>query len=462
MPKRKLTYLFIGLDWFAAIVAWAVFFYIRKTKIEQAVFDVTNAYYLGLLLVPFFWLFIFAMQGTYVDVRRLYRMKVLNQTFFGTLLGSIILFFALLLDDDIKEYSQFYDLILWLFAIHFTLFSLFRFAIVSAIVKRIHSRKAGFKTVIIGTRDRAEAIFNELHQLKIGSGHQVIGFIAFDDNEKSPLLTDLGTVKDLEWILREHNVEGVIIAADKTVMDRSQNVINRVEGSDIRIDILPDMTDISSGKVKMNNIFGAILIEVNAEVMPVWQVVMKRIIDVVCSLIAIILCIPLYIVLAILVKISSDGPIFFMQERIGKGGKPFKIIKFRTMYSDAEKLGPQLSSSHDPRITPIGRIMRKLRLDEFPQFFNVLKGEMSLVGPRPERQYFIDQITAIEPQFIQLTKVRPGITSWGQVKYGYAENVDQMLQRMKFDLLYMKNRTLALDFKIMLYTVLIVVKAKGK
>jgi lipopolysaccharide/colanic/teichoic acid biosynthesis glycosyltransferase len=132
------------------------------------------------------------------------------------------------------------------------------------------------------------------------------------------------------------------------------------------------------------------------------------------------------------------------------------------MFENAETSGPQLSSETDKRITPIGRFMRKTRLDEFPQFFNVLKGDMSLVGPRPERQFYIDQIVEIEPQFMHLTKVRPGITSWGQVKYGYAENVDQMLQRMKFDLLYMKNRTLALDIKIMLYTVLIILKAKGK
>lgn len=212
----------------------------------------------------------------------------------------------------------------------------------------------------------------------------------------------------------------------------------------------------------MNNIFGALLIEVNSDVMPVWQMAIKRFLDVLFSIIAMLLLIPLYIFLAIAVKLSSPGPIFFLQERIGYNGKPFRIIKFRTMYVDAEKAGPQLSSSNDTRITPIGRFMRKLRFDEFPQFFNVLKGDMSLVGPRPERQFYIDRIVAIEPQFHQLTKVRPGITSWGQVKYGYAENVDQMIQRMKYDLLYMKNRTLALDFKIMLYTILIIAKAKGK
>jgi lipopolysaccharide/colanic/teichoic acid biosynthesis glycosyltransferase len=196
--------------------------------------------------------------------------------------------------------------------------------------------------------------------------------------------------------------------------------------------------------------------------MPFWQQAVKRFLDIVLSLIAIIILLPVYLILAILVRLSSPGPIFFTQERIGLNGKPFKIIKYRTMYMNSEKNGPQLSSSNDPRITPIGRFLRKTRLDEFPQFMNVLIGDMSLVGPRPERQFYIDQIVTIEPQYLHLTKVRPGITSWGQVKYGYAENVEQMLQRMKFDLLYMKNRTLALDFKIMLYTILIIFKGSGK
>jgi exopolysaccharide biosynthesis polyprenyl glycosylphosphotransferase len=230
----------------------------------------------------------------------------------------------------------------------------------------------------------------------------------------------------------------------------------------VKIKISPDMYDILSGSVKMNNLFGALLFEVNSDEMPVGQKIMKRIIDIFVSIISIIVLIPLYIVLGIIVKMTSTGPVLFKQDRIGLHGSTFKIIKFRTMYVDAEKAGPQLSSSNDPRITKIGRYMRKLRLDEFPQFFNVLKGEMSLVGPRPERQFFIDQIVKIEPQYLHLTKVRPGITSWGQVKYGYAENVEQMLDRMKYDLLYLKNRTLALDFKIMLYTILIVIKAKGK
>jgi exopolysaccharide biosynthesis polyprenyl glycosylphosphotransferase len=463
--KSKMGIFLILLDWLAAVLAWATFYYIRKVVIEESDFSIGSSYYPGLVLVPLFWLGIFALQGTYIDVRRLYRMKVLGLTFFGSILGTLMLFFFLLIDDDIDEHTQFYRSLLWLFSIHFIYFLITRLFFVGRLVSKIHSRKTGFRTLVIGGNEKAVEIVTELQQMKKGSGHHLIGFVNLNGSDR--LLENktayLGKAdENLEKIIRENNIEEVIIALESTEHDRLRSLIIRMEGSDLKINILPDMYDILSGSVKMTNIFGALLIEVNAEVMPVWQRVIKRFIDIVSSFIAILILIPVYLILGILVKFSSQGPVLFLQERIGKNGIPFKIIKFRTMYVDAEKCGPQLSSSHDPRITPIGRIMRKLRLDELPQFFNVLKGDMSLVGPRPERQFFIDQIVEIEPQFLQLTKVRPGITSWGQVKYGYAENVDQMLQRMKFDLLYMKNRTLALDFKILLYTVAIVLKAKGK
>lgn len=463
--KPKLAIFLIFLDWLVALAAWSSFYYARKVYIEETGFSIGSSYYPGMVIVPVFWLVIFALQGTYLDVRRLHRMKAAGLTLFGSLFGTIVLFLFLLLDDEVDDHTLLYQSILWLFGIHFTYFLFARLLFVSRLVKKIHRREKGFRTLVIGGNEKAVDIVSELQQMKKGSGHLLVGFVNLNGSDRflEDKLPYLGRADDdLEKIIRKNHIEEVIIALESKEHDRIRNLIVRMEGSDLRINILPDMYDILSGSVKMSNIFGALLIEVNAEVMPVWQRVIKRFIDIVFSLIAIIILIPAYITLAVLVKLSSPGPILFFQERIGRNGIPFSIIKFRTMYVGSEKSGPQLSSAADPRITPIGRIMRKLRLDEIPQFFNVLKGDMSLVGPRPERQFFIDQIVAVEPQFMQLTKVRPGITSWGQVKYGYAENVEQMLQRMKYDLLYMKNRTLALDFKIMLYTILIVVKAKGK
>ena len=460
---RVLTFLFVLLDWFFATVSWGAFYYFRKVLIEKVEFTTDSTFYIGICAVPILWLLIFYFQGTYYDVKRLFRFRVFNLTFAGVLIGSVLLFFTLLLDDHINSYQEYYKSILLLFSIYFLSIVIPRLIFVTIVVKKIHQGKMGFKTLLIGGSDRAVEIYNELVQSSKRT-NDFIGFVNLNgvDRKLEGSLEYLGHADQLETIMIEHEIEEVIIALESVEHDRLKSIISRIEGGDLVIKILPDMYDILSGSVKMTNIFGALLIEVNAEVMPFWQQSTKRFIDVLLSVIALIVLLPLYVILAILVKISSQGPVFFLQERIGKNGKPFQIIKYRTMYVDAEKLGPQLSSSHDPRITPIGRFLRKTRLDEFPQFINVIMGDMSLVGPRPERQYYIDQISAIEPQYLHLNKVRPGITSWGQVKFGYAENVDQMLQRMKFDLLYLKNRSLALDFKIMLYTVLIIFKGSGK
>lgn len=464
MNKKVIAFFLIIIDWLSAMTSWGLFYYFRKTAVENEVFRVNESFYLGLILVPILWIFLYYLQGTYHDVRRLYRMKISGLSFVSAILGTMILFFLLLLDDDISSYKAYYKLLFLLFTIHLMISFLTRMIFVSVLVKRIQSNKDGFRTLLIGGSEKAVSIYNEIKNLPKGIGNQFVGFVNLNGIDKllENQLTYLGHADNLEKVLAENQIEEVIIALESTEHERLRALISRIEGSNVKVKISPDMYDILSGSVKMNNIFGALLFEISSDDMPIWQQIIKRILDVLFSIIAIVLLIPLYIFLAISVKLSSPGPILFLQERIGEKGVPFKIIKFRTMYVDAEKLGPQLSSTHDPRITKVGRFMRKLRFDEFTQFFNVLFGDMSLVGPRPERQFYIDQIVKIEPQFLQLTKVRPGITSWGQVKYGYAENVDEMLQRMKFDLLYLKNRTLALDFKIMLYTILIIVKAKGK
>jgi exopolysaccharide biosynthesis polyprenyl glycosylphosphotransferase len=324
-----------------------------------------------------------------------------------------------------------------------------------------------FNTIIIGGNEDAYALYKEITAQKRSYGYHFIGFIRSNKEKISPLeseLTYLGNIKDLESIIREYGIEEVIIA----IQTQEHNLLKQLmtELFDLRplphIKIIPDMYDIMLGSVKMNQVFGTALIEINQEIMPKWQIVLKRILDMLIASICLLILSPLIIYLAIKVKQSSVGPIFYRQERIGFQGLPFRIIKFRSMYENAEENGPQLSKDDDQRCTPIGAIMRKWRLDELPQFWNVLLGEMSLVGPRPERKFYIDQIMEKAPHYRHLLKVRPGITSWGQVKYGYASNVEQMIQRLKYDILYMENRSIALDFKIIFYTLVVLFQGTGK
>jgi lipopolysaccharide/colanic/teichoic acid biosynthesis glycosyltransferase len=179
------------------------------------------------------------------------------------------------------------------------------------------------------------------------------------------------------------------------------------------------------------------------------------------SVLVLILLSPLLLLLSVLIWISGRGPVIYSQDRIGKNGKPFVIYKFRSMKFDAESIKPLLSCINEERITRIGRFLRKYRIDEIPNFINVIKGDMSVVGPRPERQFFIDQIVIRNLEFNELLKVKPGITSWGQVKYGYASDVDEMLQRLEYDLYYIRNRSLWFDVKIIVYTLGTIIKGKG-
>jgi len=455
---------FIFMDYLTAALAWSMFFYFRKTQIEFTEFVANDRFWLGVFLIPLFWVFLYGIIGTYRDVLRLHRFKIISQTFASSAIGVIVLFFVLLIDDDIHTYQMYYKSLTSLFVIHSFMTLAPRFILITSYVKSIQNGSFGFNTLLVGGSEKAVSIYREIVGLPKSMGHHFVGFVNLNgiDTKLEHDLPYLGHADNIQEVIENYNIEEVIVALDTSEHEKLRHLLSTISPFEISIKLIPDMYDILSGSVRMNNIFGTLLIEVNRDKMPIWQQHLKRIIDVVASAIAIVLLIPLYLFLAVWVKISSKGSILFLQERIGKKGRPFKIIKFRTMCTDAEKHGPQLSSEDDKRITSAGKVMRKLRLDEFPQFLNVLLGDMSLVGPRPERQFYIDQIVVREPQYLELTKIRPGITSWGQVKYGYAENVDQMIQRMKFDLLYMKNMSLALDFKIMLYTLWIIFKAKGK
>jgi lipopolysaccharide/colanic/teichoic acid biosynthesis glycosyltransferase len=183
--------------------------------------------------------------------------------------------------------------------------------------------------------------------------------------------------------------------------------------------------------------------------------------DFVIALLSLVILSPVILLLTVLIRFSGKGPVIYSQDRIGRNGKPFSIFKFRSMVYDAEKGGPMLAGANGEKVTRIGAHIRRYRIDEIPNLINVIKGEMSIVGPRPERQYYIDQIVKKVPEYKELQRVKPGVTSWGQVKYGYASTVDEMIERLGYDLFYMKHRSLWFDLRILLYTVGTVLRGKG-
>ena len=418
---------------------------------------------LGQLFFPLLMMVTYAFSGYYNNVCRKSRVQELLTTGASSAINTLLIFFLALINDVIGVRGLDYEMIFILWALLFGFVYAVRLFITNRATKRISTRQWTFPTLIIGSGSAALAFADKLNKTRSSSGYDIKGFVNIPGEtpaKGNPLpCYDLDMIKD---VCEKEGIWELIVVPTRDDFHQTMNAINHLFALGLPIKISPDRFNMMQSQVRISDIYGEPLVNISNSSMSDSGKNIKRAIDVVFSVFSLIVLLPVYAVIAFIIKRTSPGPVFYKQERIGLHNKPFKIIKFRSMVQDAESAGkPQLSSDNDPRITPFGRFMRKYRIDELPQFWNVLVGDMSIVGPRPERKYYVDLITQRVPAYALLHQVRPGITSMGMVKFGYAKNVDEMVERVKYDLMYLDNMSLLNDLKILIYTIKIVFTGRG-
>jgi len=482
---RLIRLSYILADFTGSAVAWGLFYLFRKYFIETRLYgeyfrmELGNKFWFGIFLIPLFFLFVFAMAGFYSDPLRRSRLLEFGKSLVITLASVVIIFFALILDDSVGHYSTYYRSFSVLLLLVFLLTWIPRFIITSRVSGKIHRRKAGFRTLIIGSNGKAEKLIGEIMNERVPAGNLLTGYISIDGpsgvqwagkqmageviagGRISGEVPCLGTAGDIVDVIETNEIDEVILALEESEYHVVETIVNTVCYRDVLVKAVPSMRQVIAGNVEAGPIYATPLLRVSYREMPHWQQMIKQTLDYTLSAGSLIVLFPLMAVLALLIRLSGTGPVIFRQERIGRYGKPFMIYKFRSMEDDAEAGGPQLAVEGDTRITPLGRFMRKHRFDEIPNFINVLRGEMSLVGPRPERRHYIDKIKERAPYYNRVLAVKPGITCWGQVKLGYASDLDKMLERLDYDLLYLENVSLYLDLKIIFYTLGTIIRGKG-
>jgi exopolysaccharide biosynthesis polyprenyl glycosylphosphotransferase len=320
------------------------------------------------------------------------------------------------------------------------------------------------KVIIIGANVSGERLVKEIHAYA-RLGYRVVGFIDDDGRKTGTSFAGyqvLGTYSDIPAIVKKERIPALIVAHVSGSANEILKILNYCGDISVTIYMVPSLTDVITGHLKTHQVFGIPLMVLLQDHMPGWQAQIKRLMDMAVSAMVLFFGAPFWLCVAAVIKMNSPGPVIYKQVRVGRNGINFTVYKFRSMYQDAEKRsGPAWATENDPRITPVGRIIRKTRLDEIPQFYNVLKGEMSLVGPRPERPYFVEQLKTEIPWYVRRIKMKPGITGWAQVKHKYDASIEDVKQKVIYDLYYFENMSIVLDIKIILQTFWVVFTGKG-
>ncbi len=464
MNKKTEKIFLLITDFFTINITWLLFFYLR---VQTGWFDLISQpdVLLPMFSIYFYWIIIFTFVGMYRTWFALSRLDELSTLFKSSFVGIFILLFLIMFDEYSSNSGtsmRFYIFLYWAIFLFFV--GSGRLAIRSLqrnlLIKGIGRRNA----LIIGFNPKAHEVHDMILKYR-ALGLDVVGYIAAKEKNIGKEYRGkrvISDVSNLEKTIDELNIKNIIVSLERHHEDELLDVISKCEGKNVEIKMVPDLYDIISGQARTAQIYGVPLIDVMPELMPEWEKKLKRLMDIILSLILLIVTSPITLAFMIAIKVDSKGPVFYLQERMGLNGKIFKIVKFRTMVQDAEKAsGPVWSTKDDPRITKVGRFIRKVRIDEIPQAVNVLMGDMSFVGPRPERPYFVEKLSQEIPLYKRRLKVRPGITGWAQVKHKYDETIEDVKMKLRYDLFYIENMSLRMDFKIIFRTVFVVLFGKG-
>lgn len=462
-PRIHISW-YIVADIVGCLFTWWLFYFLR-TIIYDYPLTIPPGFYLGAFLYVSGWLSLHLLSGAYEGIYQKTKITEFTRTLLVSLIGCLFLLFFFILknpqSDNSRYYDEFFSLLVPVFIV--TLF--IRFTFLNIAKSQLQHGKVFFNVLLVGSGKTASAFYQSFIKTNENSGYAIFSFLNTNGNNGLQLPDNIKKYNELEKlrdIISTDHIEEVIITVEKNERALLTKILQQLSDKDVNIKLTPDAVDIISGAVQTSDVMGMPLIDVHTGLLPSWQKNIKRFVDLLVAILATILLLPLLTYTVIRTMFSSKGSVLYKQERVGYKGKPFIIYKFRSMVEDAEKNGPMLSTEDDARITNWGRTMRKWRLDELPQLWNIIKGEMSLVGPRPERKFYVQQIVEQHSEYNYLFKVKPGLTSWGMVKFGYASSVEEMIQRMPFDLMYVENVSLLLDLRIMILTLATILKGKGK